>query len=318
MKRKLKITVSSGVRIFGRRGLALLGSLLISGALTTSLSAKTKIVATSRDLASIATYIGGDKVEVDSLAEGRDDLHYLSARPDFILRTNRADMFLLVGMDLEVGWAPLVLRRSRNAKIQRGAPGYCDASFKVLKHEIPEGEVNRQMGDVHVYGNPHYWTDPLNGVYIGRRIRDCLNRVDPANQGTYNKNYQAWEKKLKSLTLELMKKMRPHFGKKVVVYHREFIYLTKRFKLNQAMSIEAKPGVPPGPARIREVVARIKKDKIPLVLATPWNNLGYAREVARRGGAKLLVLPIQTGSATGTGTYPEMLRKIVDQLADNL
>ncbi len=280
--------------------------------------AKINVVTTTKDLASIAHEVGKDKITVRSLATGNTDIHYAQARPDYILRLNRADVFIQVGLELEIGWVPLLLKQSRNAKIQKGAPGYCYAYRGVPILDRPMGEVNRQMGDLHPSGNPHYWPDPVNGIIIARNIKDTLKKVDPQNSKSYENNYEAFKRKMIIKIKELIRLMRKHKGKKVVVYHKEFTYVLKRYKLNRAISIEKLPGVSPSPSRIREVIGFIKQNGIKVVLVSPWSNIGSARRVAEKSGAQLIILPIQTGSTSGTETYIKMVDRVARLLDKSL
>ncbi len=283
-----------------------------------ALPAKVRVVTTSTDLASIARSIGGNHVTVESLTAGNTDLHYAQARPDFIMKLNRADVFIEVGLELEVGWSPLLLNQSRNPKIHRGSPGYCIAHRGIALLEKPAGEITRQMGDIHPYGNPHYWTDPVNGIIIARNVRDTLKAVDPSNRGAYESAFNDFSKKALEKTKELQSLMGRHRGKSVVTYHSEFVYLLGRFGLKQSLMIEELPGVSPSPARARLAVEHIRKNGITLVLVSPWSNLGVAGKIAREGGARLVVLPIQTASASGTETYLKMVETAVKLLDEGL
>ena len=275
-------------------------------------SKKLNVVTTSTDLASIAKEIGQGLVNVKSLAEGDENLHYIPARPDYIVKANRADVFLLIGADLEVGWVPLVLKNSRNPEIQPGGIGYCDVSKSIPLMEGRQGEINRQMGDVHPRGNPHYWVDPINGIKMARFIKNCFSRADTKNQKAYHKNYVSFQKKLKALTRKLLTKMKPYFGKAVVSYHSEFIYFARRFRLKVATHIEEKPGISPSPKRIQTVIRLMKEKSIKLILSTPWDQRAPVNKVSREvAGSKVLILPIQTGSAPNTGSYLKMLETCV-------
>ena len=287
--------------------------------LTTSvLAKKLNVVTSSSDLASIAKEVGGDRVRVQSLAAGSDNLHFLPARPDFILKVNQADILLAVGADLEVGWLPLVIQNARNPKVQEGLNGFCDLSqsIKLLQRRL--GQVDRQMGDIHPFGNPHYWIDPVNGIRMAKYIAGCFSQVDAKNKTFYQKNFKKFSKRAKALTKKLFKLMRPFRGTKVIGYHAEFVYLTVRFHLEMSLNIEEMPGVLPGPARIKEVTKLAKQNKVKLVLTTPWNDIGIAKKVAKDAGINFLVLPMQTGSAPGTETYLKMVEKCVRLLANKL
>lgn len=281
--------------------------------------AKLKVVTTSSDLASIAREIAGDKAEVKSLTPGNTDLHFVSARPNFIKEVNEADILVLIGMDLEVGWVPAVIDGARNKKVRRGSSGYCDASVFVKPLEVPSGEINRSMGDIHALGNPHYWVDPYMGVMSALKIRNCLKSVDVNNANYYDQRFNDFKNKVIRLTKELKMKMSPHENKKIVVYHKEFAYLANRFNLQIAEAIEAKPGVSPSTSRIEYMVNFVKNNNVDLVVTSSFStNLQAAKEVASQAGVKFIVLPIQTKSGKGTDTYLQMIETVVSTLAENL
>lgn len=266
-----------------------------------------RVITTTSDLASIAKEVGGDLVSVESLTQGNTDLHFVMAQPNFILKMNEADVYIEVGLDLEAGWTPYLLQQARNPNIQRGRKGYCVAVRGIKLLNVPVGEVNRSLGDMHVYGNPHYWIDPVNGIIVARNIRDTLIANDPANTDTYKKNFEDFSARTKKLTAELMKVMRPHRGKRVFVYHQEFNYLANRFGFEIAGAIEEKMGVTPGPGWINTVVETIKKEKISVILCSPWTNVAVARRVAEQSGARLLIMPVQTGAGDNTDTWLKMI-----------
>lgn len=280
--------------------------------------AQLRVVTTSTDLASIAKEVGGNRVLVESLTAGNTDLHYAQARPDYIVKLNKADLFISIGLELEAGWVPLLLNQSRNPKIHRGSPGYCVTYAGIELLEKPSGEISRQMGDIHPYGNPHYWPDPINGIIIARNIKDSLIKVDPSGKEMYEKNFLSFKDAALKKTKELITLMAPHKGKEVVVYHTEFVYLLHRFGLVQGMMIEELPGVAPSPSHSKKVVEYIRSKKVPLVLVSPWSNVNFARKIAEDGGAKLVVLPIQTGSLPEAKTYLETIELSVRMLYKGL
>lgn len=290
----------------------LLGLLLSAAPL---LAKPLRVITTTSDLASIAKEVGGDLVSVESLTQGNTDLHFVMAQPNFILKMNEADVYIEVGLDLEAGWTPYLLQQARNPNIQRGRKGYCVAVRGIKLLNVPVGEVNRSLGDMHVYGNPHYWIDPVNGIIVARNIRDTLIANDPANADAYKKNFEDFSARTKKLTAELMKIMRPHRGKRVFVYHQEFNYLANRFGFEIAGAIEEKMGVTPGPGWINAVVETIKKEKISVILCSPWTNVAVARRVAEQSGARLLIMPVQTGAGDNTDTWLKMIEYNVRTIA---
>src|SRR6476660_2115254 len=175
-----------------RQALPLLFLMLLVPALA---HAQLKVVATTEDLGSLATEIGGDKVTVTSLAKGYQDPHFVDPKPSFVLAVSRADLLIVVGRELEIGWLPPLLTSSRNAKIQPGSKGYLDASMNVKILEIPTGQITRAMGDVHPLGNPHYWLDPGNGRRTAMAIRDKLSELSPADKALFDKRYADFDQR---------------------------------------------------------------------------------------------------------------------------
>src|SRR4249920_287200 len=172
-------------------------AVLIMAALTRSQAfAAVKVVTTTEDLASLAREVGGDKVQVDALAKGYQDPHFVDPKPSFILQVSRADLLIAVGRELEIGWLPPLISSGRNAKIQPGAAGYLDASQNVKILEIPTGQITRAMGDVHPSGNPHYWLDPGNGRLIAQAIQQKLGELDPADKAYFALRYADFDKRL--------------------------------------------------------------------------------------------------------------------------
>lgn len=274
------------------------------------------IVTTTTDLAHFARRVGGPRVKAESLVRATEDPHRIEARPDFILKASKADGFVEMGLDLESGWSPVLLSQSRNSRIQKGAQGYCDASQGVRIIEKPQKQTDRSMGDVHVFGNPHYQTDPLNAMIAARNIRDLLMRIDPGSQALYRKNFEDLSASLKRLTLEEAKLFAPFKGLKVAVYHREFAYYSQRFGLTEVASVEEKPGVPPSAAYIQTLTAKLKEANVRILLRTAWNDARTTDSVAERIGARALAMPISVGSGEGTETYEDLIRAMGKKIRD--
>src|ERR1051325_4857054 len=173
----------------------ILAFMFFSGIIISSNAGVIKVVATTPDMKSIAEFIGGNKVSVSSIATGYQNPHFVDPKPSYIISLASADLFITVGLDLEIGWSPQLLTSSRNTKIQKGSPGYVDASVNIPLLQVPSS-VNRAEGDIHIYGNPHYWLDPMNGKIIARNIADGLERVDPSNKAFYEANLLAFDKRI--------------------------------------------------------------------------------------------------------------------------
>src|SRR5512143_3876142 len=169
---------------------------MVAAAPRDAAAAKLKVVASTQDLASLASEVGGDRIDVQALAKGYQDPHFVEPKPSFILALNKADLLIVVGRELEIGWLPPLIQQSRNAKIQPGADGYLDASLTVKILEIPTGQITRAMGDVHPMGNPHYWLDPENGRRIAQAIQKKLAAMQPADAGYFAQRLADFDKRL--------------------------------------------------------------------------------------------------------------------------
>ncbi|MCB1173890.1 MAG: zinc ABC transporter substrate-binding protein [Leptospiraceae bacterium] len=292
--------------------------LLFLAAFPLQLASQTKlrVVTTNVNLAHLAERIGGEHVQVHSLMPPDVDLHYQDARPDYIIAVNRADLFIENGLELEVGWAPLIQKRSRNAAIQRGKPGYCDASIGIHVLEKPTEQISRKQGDVHAFGNPHYLLDPVNAAIAARNIGRSLIRLDPANADYYKKSYQELALSLRDLITTEIRKSANLRELPVAVYHKEFTYVANRLGFKEAASIEEIPGIPPSAAWLKKVSEQIKQSRIRIILVTPYHRRSYADTVARLSGAQVLVLPDSVNPAEGINTYEDLIRLIAKKLRD--
>ncbi|MDH5656214.1 MAG: metal ABC transporter substrate-binding protein [Spirochaetia bacterium] len=275
---------------------------------------KLQIVTTTEDLKYFAEQIADNHAEVTSLVRGNEDPHFVLPRPDYIMKLNRADVFIQVGLDLEEGWAPGLIRQSKNKKIQLNAPGFCDASRGARILQIPQRRVSRLQGDIHAQGNPHYWTDPLNAVIAARNIRDTLIQIDSKNSDAYRKNFTNFSNRMKNLTLTLKRQYSAEGKFSVAVFHSEFIYLSNRFGFDIAVTLEEKPGVPPSASYLKKTVEIIKRKNIKVILISPSNNPRYAQTVARETGAKVILMPISVGSEDKIKTYEDSQKEMARRL----
>ncbi len=261
-------------------------ALLLGAALSAGAEAKVRVVSTLQDFASIAATIGGDRVETTALAKGYQDPHFVDAKPSFVLQLSRADLLIVAGLELEIGYLPPLLDQSRNDKIHPGNPGYLDASIGCDILQRPTTQVTRAMGDVHPYGNPHYWTDPENGRVIARAIAAKLSQLDSGGAATYQKNLAAFEARLTAKEKEWDAKMAPYAGTKVVTFHDSWPNFAKRFKLQILGHVEPKPGIPPSPTHTLEIVNLVTAQKIPMILVEPYFDLKTRSTSARRPGRR--------------------------------
>jgi zinc/manganese transport system substrate-binding protein len=263
-------------------------SLLALLAISAPASAKLKVVSSLQDFASLAEAVGGNRVETFALAKGYQDPHFVDAKPSFILKLSNADMLIAAGLELEIGYLPPLIDQSRNDKIRPGSPGYLDASIGCDILQRPTQQVTRAMGDVHPYGNPHYWTDPDNGRVIARAIAAKLAELDPAGRADYERNLAAFEARLAEKQKEWDAKMAPFAGTKVVTFHDSWPNFAKHFKLVVAGHVEPKPGIPPSPTHTLEIINLIRDQKIPLILVEPYFDTKTPKAIASQTGAAVV------------------------------
>jgi ABC-type Zn uptake system ZnuABC Zn-binding protein ZnuA len=274
--------------------------------------AKVKVVTTLQDLASIADSVGGDRVETFSLARGYQDPHFVDAKPSFVLKLSKADLLVVAGLELEIGYLPPLVDQSRNEKVRPGSPGYLDASKGCDILQRPTEQVTRAMGDVHPYGNPHYWTDPSNGKMIARAIAGKLAELDPAGKADYNKNLAAFESKLDAKSKEWDAKMAPYADTKVVTFHDSWPNFAKRFRLKVAGHVEPKPGIPPTPSHTLEIINLIQSDKIPLILVEPYFDRKTPDAIATKTGATVVTFYPSVGGVPAIKDYFDLFDYDID------
>ena len=279
---------------------------------------KLNVVATTEDLGSLAREIGGDKVSVTSLARGYQDPHFVDPKPSFILAVSRADMLIVVGRELEIGWLPPLLTSSRNSKIQVGGPGYLDASLNVKILEIPTGQITRAMGDVHPLGNPHYWLEPGNGRRIAQAVRDKLSQLSPPNASYFAQRYGDFDTRLAAGEKRWDAAIAPYKGTKLVTFHRSWPNFMDRWGLDVMGYVEPKPGIPPTPQHTIEVIDEMKRQGAKLIIVEPYFDLKTPQAIANQVGGKVLVLAPSVGGAKEATDYVQLFEYDVNQLVTAL
>jgi len=290
----------------------ILFSAFVAGLLT-SRAGTIKVVTTTMDMKSIAEMIGGNKVSVQSIATGYQNPHFVDPKPSYIISLSNADVFVTVGLDLETGWSPQLLASSRNAKIQKGSAGYVDASEGVGLLQVPSS-LNRGEGDIHIFGNPHYWLDPLNGKVIARNIADGLERVDAANRSFYEANLNAFYDRVDLKLKEWEAKMAPYRGSKVIAYHNEWVYFERRFGLQIVDFMEPKPGIPPSPSQLVKVIREVQADKIKVIISSPYFTTSSSDVVSKQTGVKVLTMATSAGAFPSVKNYFDVFDYDVDLL----
>lgn len=256
---------------------------------------KLQIMTATTDLAALAQEIGSDKVNVESIARGYQDPHFVEAKPSFLLKLRRADLLIVVGLELEIGWLPPLITQSTNPKIQVGAPGYFDASRYAKILEIPTGQVTRAEGDVHPLGNPHYWLDPENGLRIARAIQGKLSEMRPNDSAYFAQRYASFEQRLKQADQQWLADMKPYAGRKIVTYHRSWPNFAEHFGLNVVGYVEPRPGIPPSPQHTVELISLMKREGVKVIVVEPYFDLKTPNSVARETGGQVLVLTPSVG-----------------------
>jgi len=281
-------------------GLALLASLPAAAA------DKVKVVTTIEDLAALAREVGGDRVQVEAIAKGYQDPHFVEAKPSFILKLSRADLLVLVGLQLEIGWLPPLITQSRNPKVQVNAPGYLDVSSYCQILEIPTGQITRAMGDVHPLGNPHFWLDPENGRRIAHAIQQKLAQLRPADAAYFQQRYQDFDRRLAEAEKRWQEMLAPYRGREIVTYHNSWPNFTLRFGLKVVGYVEPKPGIPPSPQHILYLVNFMNSEKISLIVVEPYFDLKTPKAVGRQTGAEVVVLLPSVGGEKEVTDYFEV------------
>jgi zinc/manganese transport system substrate-binding protein len=282
--------------------------LLISGFFlpTIAQAKKLNIVTSTTDMAALTQEVGGDKVNVEAIAKGYQDPHFVEAKPSFLLRLRQADLLISVGLQLEIGWLPPLITQSGNPRVQVGAAGYLDASQFAEILEIPQGTVTRAEGDVHPLGNPHYWLDPDNGRRIARGIAGKLGDLDPGDASYFQQRFQDFDKRLTAAEQKWDAEMKPYRGRKVVTYHRSFPNFAKHFGLDVIGYVEPRPGIPPTPSHTLDLIQQMKRENAKIVLVEPYFDLKTPQSIGRATGAQVIVYLPSVGGEKQVTNYFEL------------
>jgi ABC-type Zn uptake system ZnuABC Zn-binding protein ZnuA len=292
--------------------------LLLAGALAIAphaAEAQLKVVTSTTDLYDIAKEVGGNKISATHIGEGYQDPHFIEAKPSFVLQLRNADVWAFVGLDLEIGWMPLLLDGARNPKIRQGGSGYVDASSAIHILDTPQGNVDRSMGDVHPLGNPHYWLDPENGRRIARMFQAKFAQLDPGNAATYASNERAFEARLNAAEKGWQADLAAIRGKPVVAWHTSWRYFAEYNGMNIVAFMEPKPGVPPSPSHLYSVIQTVKRTGAKAIVMEPFYDRKVADLVAKQTGIKVLILPPSVGGVRGINDYIQLMQYDMAQLA---
>ena len=278
-------------------------------------SAKLNVVASTPDFGSIAQEIGGDRIDLITLARPTEDPHFVDAKPSFVVKLNRADALIEGGAELEVGWLPPLVDGSRNAKLQAGKPGRISCSEGISLLEIPSS-LDRSKGDIHAAGNPHYMADPLNAKIVAEHIANAFCQLETKSCDVFKANLKKFNDRLDAKMAEWQKMLAPFAGQQVVAYHNSLPYFARRFGLKMDLFLEPKPGIPPSPAHLAEVITKMKTGNIKVILAQPYQNRKTAEAVAGHTGG--IVVDFPTFPRSPSETYDAMMDGVVKALASAL
>jgi len=279
---------------------------------TAALAKKLNVVTATTDMGALAQEVGGDRINVEAIAKGYQDPHFVEAKPSFLLKLRQADLLIVVGLQLEIGWLPPLINQCGNPRVQVGAAGYLDASQFAEILEIPQGVVTRAMGDVHPLGNPHYWLDPDNGRRVAKGIAGKLSELDPADSAYFQERFQDFDKRLAAAEQKWDAEMAPYRGRKIVTYHNSFTNFAKHFHLDVIGYVEPRPGIPPTPSHTMEMIGLMKRENCKLILVEPYFDLKTPNSIGASSGAKVLVYLPSVGGEKQVNNYFELFDYDID------
>ena len=293
----------------------------IAGALLLALpliaQAKLNVVATLPDFGSLAREIGGDKIDLVVLAKPTEDPHFVDARPSFVVSLRNADVLIDGGAELELGWLPPLLQNARNPKLEAGKPGRVEASEGIRLMNVPTN-VTRAAGDVHALGNPHFCVDPIIAKAVAQHIARSFAAADPPNASFYDGNYKKFESTINAKLQGWGAMMQPFQGEHVVAYHDSWPYFAHRFGINIDVFLEPRPGIPPSPSHLTEVIQKMKEYHIKAIIVEPYHDRRIAEKVARSTNAKVVDFAQFPGGIPGTGDYVSLIDQLIKRLAEAL
>lgn len=277
--------------------------------------AKLEVITTTTDLQALASEVGGDLTHVESIAKGTQDPHYVEAKPSFMLKASRADLLISIGLDLEVGWLPSIVRGARNPRINPGSPGYLEVGALVEPLEIPQGRVSRAEGDIHPLGNPHVTLDPIRAGQIAIKIGERMGQLDPAHSADYLKTSQALAKRLTDKTVAWQSRIERSGVKKVITYHKTLTYFLNRFHLENPAILEPKPGIPPTSGHVLEVIKLIQSQGIPLILVENFFDPTVTRKITEDApSVRSKTVAVAVGGAPGIDRIDDLYESLVQAI----
>ncbi len=291
---------------------------LLAAAVPTRAHASLRVVTTVEGLAALAREVGGNRVSVESLSRGIADPHFVDANPMLAVKLRNADLLVDVGLELEIGWLPPLVTQSRNPDILPGGKGRLTAANAVHVLDIPTGPVDRSMGDLHPQGNPHFLNDPRRGIDIARAIAARLGELDPAGAAEYQARFEEFRKRLERDIAGWDKALAPFRGRKIFTQHRTFPYFLDWSGLVDAGEIEPRPGVPPPPSHLADLVEIARQQKVTETVVESFYDTRSAEVVAQHSGAKVVQIPGDVGGDRGAGNYRDYVDEVVTRIVRGL
>ncbi len=280
---------------------------------TTAIFAKLNIVVTYNYLGEVAKAIGGDLVKITLLSSPKLDPHFITPKPSLIAKLRRADLLIINGGQLEIGWLPPLLKRANNSKINAGGIGFLDVSGAVTLIDKPKS-VSRAYGDIHPDGNPHFALDINNIIPIAKLITMKLSQLDSKNSSTYSNNYNSFSSKMKSLANSLKEKYKSCQGKKVIQYHELFNYALKAYGVESLATIEPLPGISPSSKHTIEVINLIKENNIKTILQDVYHEKKTARFIAEKTGAEVKLVPHAVGAISEANSLEDFYKIVAKRI----
>ena len=271
--------------------------LIIIISIISFLFGKVRIVSSTTDIADIVKIIGGDHVAVTSIARGNQDPHYVEILPSYMLKVRKADIYFMVGMELDL-WAQQIIDGSRNRKVM-----VVDCSVEINKMEVPTGQIDASMGDIHRFGNPHYWLDPVNGKLIARMVAEKLINHDSKNAEQYQSNLTQFENDLNSAISMWTKRFSDLREKNIIFYHNSWPYFSKRFGLITVGFLEPKPGITPSPSQLNQVINQIKENEIEVVASESYFSDRAPKFIESKTNVRTVKLAQSVGAIEGADSY---------------
>lgn len=281
-------------------------------------SARLRVVTTTTNLADIVRQVGGERVEVTALCRGYQNPHSIETKPSYLRRLQEADAFLMMGLDLEIAWAPSLLRSARNPRIMPGSQGFLECSRGIRVLQKPQGRVDRTSGDVHPLGNPHYTLSPDNVKIVAYNVTGFLKRLDPQGGPVYDEGYRRFWHRIDEADRRWRKRLEPFKGARIVTYHATWPYFAEHFGLEVVDHVEPKPGISPSSAHLDHLVERMKAQGVKVIVMETWFSDDLPRALAEKTGARVLRLPIAPGGVPGADDYVALMDYIVEQLVKAL